>query len=386
MECAMSNGKAKRWIQDPLALACLVSMLVHVGAYFAYNAGKHLHWAGQEKLLSLLVPKPSARKLPLLDLYRNLLARPLPPPQLQPQPKPKPEMPTIFVTVDPLLAVAEPPKNARYYSDKNTLAANPEVKKPSEDPNIDGKQVHVPQTMDIPRTVVAPPEPLRAPPKPVEPKPSEPEPETRPPETKRKPPQPRQEELKPKPKPVDAPGDLAMAKPSETPQKTESQADSKKGQDDRLQEAREEVKPSRPRTLEEARARLVPKNQIAGQKMAQEGGVKRYNIQSSLNVRASPFGSYDAVIIAAIQDRWFGLLDERKYSGDVRGKVVIDFKLYSDGSVREIRESENTASPLWGLICQRAISDPAPFRPWPAEMKQFYGHNFREVRFTFFYD
>ena len=119
--------------------------------------------------------------------------------------------------------------------------------------------------------------------------------------------------------------------------------------------------------------------------MRQEGGVKRRG-ESSLDVTATGFGAYDAAVIAAVQNRWYDLLDSRNYSGDRTGKVTLRFHLNSDGTISEMGFVENSVDLALGLLCQSAIKDPAPFAPWPSDMKQKIGAPYREVTFTFFYN
>jgi hypothetical protein len=123
-----------------------------------------------------------------------------------------------------------------------------------------------------------------------------------------------------------------------------------------------------------------------GEKMKQAGGVRRFALDSSFDVRATPFGAYDAAIIAAIQKRWYDLLDSRDFSANFSGKVVLEFRLNSDGRVTDMKVNENDVSEILGLLCQRAVQDPAPFAPWPADLRRMVGKEYREVRFTFYYN
>jgi hypothetical protein len=120
--------------------------------------------------------------------------------------------------------------------------------------------------------------------------------------------------------------------------------------------------------------------------MKQDGGVKRQSLVSSLNVRSTPFGAYDNAIIAAVQNRWYDLLDSRNYSRDRAGRVTVKFHLNVDGSVSDMSFVENTVDLMLGLLCQSAIKDPAPFDPWPSDMRKLIGADHREVTFTFFYN
>src|SRR5258708_16402264 len=73
----------------------------------------------------------------------------------QPRPKP-PEEPLVFLEVSPAQATIEPPKDAKFYSDKNAMAANPNPEKDTATPKIDGTQTHVARTEDVPRTIPSP--------------------------------------------------------------------------------------------------------------------------------------------------------------------------------------------------------------------------------------
>src|SRR5580765_1331849 len=115
-----------------------------------------------------------------------------------------PELPLMFVDVNPAVSTPEPPKESKYYSDKNSKAANPEPDANTDAPKIEGKQTQVVKTEDVPRTKAFPLQPALPPPTPAPPTP--------------------QAEPEAKPKPTYAPGDLVMAKPEQTERKTEGDA------------------------------------------------------------------------------------------------------------------------------------------------------------------
>jgi hypothetical protein len=119
--------------------------------------------------------------------------------------------------------------------------------------------------------------------------------------------------------------------------------------------------------------------------MKQEGGVKRSSRTASLNVIATGFGEYDAKLIAAVQNRWYDLIDGRNYAGMQAGKVKVRFHLNADGSISEVAFEESTVDLAWAMLCQSAIKDPAPYEAWPSDMRRKIGDSFREVTFTFFY-
>jgi outer membrane biosynthesis protein TonB len=135
----------------------------------------------------------------------------------------------------------------------------------------------------------------------------------------------------------------------------------------------------RPRTLAEAR------QQLPGQQMLQEGGVRRHLEWSSLDAKATPFGDYDRAIIEAVTQRWYDLLDSRRFADDRTGKVVVHFKLLPDGSVSEMKMDENTVGELLGYVCEESVQDAAPFGKWPEDMRRMIGANYREITFTFYY-
>src|SRR6185503_1844717 len=123
-------------------------------------------------------------------------------------------IPMTFVEVNPDTVTAEPPENAKYYSSKNSKAANPDPKE-QQAVKVDGKQDQVVRLMDNEK------------PKPFPLQPSPPKPP---------------EELAPA-KPKDqTPGDLALVRPRD-PKPSDGQVDTDTGQ-----------AKDRPRTLAAARA------------------------------------------------------------------------------------------------------------------------------------
>lgn len=331
---------------NPLIGALAVSLLIHFSVIAGVEMGRTMGWWSHSLLPKSLQPK-------LAEVVKDLAEQR----KAQAEQEREREIPLLFVEVDPSQAVPEPPKEATHYSSQSTRASNPT---PADQaiPMIDGSQDKVQRTADVKRfesMQPAPPPPQETTPTPTAAQPPKPQPKA--------PPQEAQPERKE--------GDMLMAK---------------------AQPRREEVKPDnetppaqkpRPRRLAEARAQ---KGLIEGQKMKQEGGVRRNALLSNLDVRATPFGAYDAQFIAAVQARWYSILDERDFVGSQSGKVVVDFKLHQDGRITEIRVADSQVSETLGWICQRAILDNADYPPFPADMRRLLGKDFREVRFTFFYN
>ncbi|MDB6016535.1 MAG: hypothetical protein JWR19_1024 [Pedosphaera sp.] len=256
------------------------------------------------------------------------------------------EAPLLFVEVDPTTATPDAPKNAKYYASKNTKAANPDAQRDTDAPKIDGTQMHVPKVETTPQ--------LR--PFPLQPSPP-------------KEPNPQEETTEPKPKGGQPVGDLAMSKPNTKP-------------DPQVGEAPAETHP-RPRTLAEAHQQQPS---LAGEKMRQDGGVKRRAVVTSLGAKESPFGDYDGVLIRAIQAHWYDLLNEQAFARDRTGRVTLEFRLNYDGRITDMRVIENGVDEVLSVLCQRAITDPSPYAPWPSDMRRLIGADYREVRFTFFYE
>lgn len=316
-----------------LAWAFVLSMLLHLVIFGGYELGKRQHWWDNAHWPAWLSPVKKLAEA----LKKKEPAQPLQPLQSR-------EPPLLFVDVNPANASTEAPKKATHYSSVNSLAANPEIDKQSELPKISGEQKHVAKTEDVPRSKPMPLQPAR----PVAPVAKETQEET-------------------KAKPTQAPGDLAMAKPDLKPSKETGEAAH-----------------TRPRTIKEALARQQ-NSELAGQKLKQEGGVRRKLNVSLFDTVATPFGAYDQALIDAIQNRWYALLDERSYALDNRGKVVLQFVLHPDGRVTGMTMSENSAGDVLGYICEKAVLDPAPYPAWPMEMHRMIGEN-RPIQFTFYYD
>jgi len=130
----MANAGMQNWSlrleraeTSRLAWAFALSLLLHLLIFGTYQAGKkmdlwqRLHW-------------PTWLQSPrmLTEILKQKEAVALQPPPTQ--------VPLMFVDVSPAQAVAEPPKNPKGYSDRNSVAANPEATKITDMPKIDGKR------------------------------------------------------------------------------------------------------------------------------------------------------------------------------------------------------------------------------------------------------
>jgi len=287
-----------------------------------------------------------------LNLWQNLHTpawlAPLTKKVIPNKPPPQNEEPTTFVDVSH--ADADAPVKPKYYSYRNSRAANP-VEANENIPEISGKQKDVPKTEDVPKLVKKSENTPEEPSKPQVAKaqplmPTPPSPESQQPQT---------------------PGETELlhkdnnAKPQPNPEKPQ---------------------PERPRTLKQARAL---QHQLPGEMMRQAGGVSRHANSTSLDVKATSFGEYDWAIVQAVTQHWYDLLDKNRYADDRNGKVTVQFKLMSDGAVVEVQTVENSVGPNLGMLCVDAIEESAPFAKWPSDMLREIGENSRVVTFTFYY-
>jgi hypothetical protein len=223
----------------------------------------------------------------------------------------------------------EAPQNAKYYSSQNSRAAGP-IRGNKDVPQLNGKQTEVAKTENVPRPVFNKLQPATPAP---------------------------QQKLQP----AAQPGDLTLGKP-ENSQPQEQQ---------------------RPRTVSKALAQQA--HRLPGVQMKQEGGTPRPALVPSFDVKATPFGAYDQALVEAVTQRWYDLLDSRQFAMDRTGKVMLRFHLNYDGSIADMKVLGNTVGDVLGYVCQKAVTDPAPFAPWPGDMRRMIGENYREITFTFYY-
>lgn len=319
----LSSLRLSRSEMERLVVALALSLFLHLAMWGGYEMGKKFGWW---------------QELHALAWLNKVMNKAAPPQQAQQQ-----NEPTIFVDVTQ--PDAQPPKNALYYSDRNSHASNPDENKNSNQPKLNGKQRDIPKTEDTPRLSKAEP-------------PASPQNQLRP--SPEKPPTESQDES--------SPLNMGDQKPRQVAERTTTE-----------QKPTPQQTP-RPRTLKQAQEQ----NHLPGQQMRQNGGA-RHQLVPSFDVKATSFGDYDRALIDAVQGRWDYLLDSQKFAEDRTGRVVIKFKLDSDGTVQDVEVLENGVGDLWSIVCQAAIEDSAPFGKWPDDMRREIGQNYREITFTFDY-
>ncbi|MBA4148006.1 MAG: hypothetical protein H0X66_07800 [Verrucomicrobia bacterium] len=331
---SLARTANRKWRSvDPVLRALIISVLVHVILFGSWKLGEGLG---------------ISQKLPLFNLIKKVEAKLLPVPLIATAPaQQEREIQLTFVEVD-LSKIAEEPKDAKHYGAVNTEAANPIIEKETETPKIDGKIKEVSKLTDNSKSKAKPLEPTPIAPAELE----------------------EEEKPKSKPKEVQPAGDLAFAKPDEKPRKSDGASDSEK-------EEPEQPK-RRPRTVAEAKAANAP-----GEKLKQDGGVKRYDLSGSFDVKGSIVGSYDQRFIEAVRQCWYDMLDN--VSATKPGLVRLEFRINHRGQISEMRVAESTVNELQAVICQQAIQKPAPYGEWPRAMRLELQGDYRDVTFTFTY-
>ena len=330
--------------RNPVVTAFAISIVIHLGLYEGWRLGKRLGWWEHQAtwLLKLTQKKKPSPLRPASNPVQKLLP-----------PAPR-EIPLSFVEVEPTVAVTEPPPETKFYGALNSVAANPDpvFEKPA--PKVDGRQTKLVRLEDVPKPNPQPLQPSLPPEKPAPEKPA-PQPE-------------------PKPRAAEKPGDLAKLRPDDLKTPAAPKPDSFKPEPPAV------ARP-KPRTLAEARQ---AKAMLTGEKMRQDGGSNRRG-KIAFDVKATPFGAYDAAFIAAVQQRWYDLIESSQFTPRV-GRVVLEFRLFSDGRITDMKMNGNEVGQMLGLLCERAVLDPAPYPKWPSDMLRMIGVNYRDIKFTFYYE
>jgi outer membrane biosynthesis protein TonB len=335
MAASRLNEKWMRPTEDLLVWGFIISLTAHLIFAGIYYAGQKYGWWER------------ARSMFWIKKAQEALAAAQKTAQLQPEQNPLQEIQLQFIDVDPNQVTQEKPKDTPFYSAVNALAANRNSDIDSNKPKLEGEQKDSPKTQTSENRN----------PFPLQPK------AERGAEQK-------EETQEPKPKGGPKVGDLAMAKPQDKP--GDGKTENAKGQS-------EAPVHKRPRTLAEA-GKTAP---LPGLAMKQEGGVKRKLDLQSFDVKGTQFGEYDAAFIRAVSLRWYTLMDEPSARSDSTGRVTLEFRLYYDGRISEIKVLQNSAGVLMGYLCQRAVTDSAPYERWPDDMRRIIGADYREITFTF---
>ena len=323
--------------QRRLSVAVTVSLALHLFFVWFYAA------TPLARALAHLLSRPVAVRQLSKDQLKRLAMR-RPPPQLS------------FVEVDSTQATAQRPDNARFYSDRSSLAANPTPRdRSAEIPKIEGRKMAQLETSTVRLPVKAQPRPA-APPVP----PSQP---------------PRMAAR------IQMPQNVAPPKPAEgitSPelfrrQQQQSQTASSPAKTTDASNAAAQSKPQFQFAESSFGLRPTPSDMQPTQReiptIASEtdAGVSRRG-PTALNVVGMPQGAYSKKMFAEIGRRWTLLL-EQYYADGQPGRVKLNFTLYPTGHADHLKIAQNTASPILASYCQKAVVDCTPFDPWPEDLK-----------------
>lgn len=245
--------------------------------------------------------------------------------------KAKDREPIMFIDVSEAQSIAEPPKDAIRYSDRNAIAANPDANKESNEPKIEGEKNELQKIDDEGRRNKF---------NQLMPDPPKPEPEAQ-------------------AEPKRAPGTMTVAKAELKPPQERK----------------------RPRTMKDVALRNNP---TPGKRSQQDGGASRRG-DVSFDVKMTGFGTYDRALIDAVRHHWYNLLDSLSADNYQQGKVVVQFDLDYKGRATNVKVVESNVSESLAIWCVKAISDPSPYGEWTREMRLAVGEDSRNVKFTFFY-
>jgi hypothetical protein len=245
------------------------------------------------------------------------------------------------------------PKDAKYYSENATVAANPEnpTGKKGETPFLEGTETRVMSAKSVPFDAGVP-----APPAPPAPPPAA--------------------AAKPAPAVVEPPKAVVV----EGLKKVEEKKTTLLAHSTPAPPPVIPVAPPAPAIAPAA----VPEQEVAALKSKLTAtGVSARGV-AAFNVASSPFGEYDKKIVTAVQSRWYALI-QRYGVYERAGTVIIHFELHDDGSVKDLSREENSAGEILALFCEKAVVDSAPFDPLPDSLRVLVGKEPRDVNFTFYY-
>ena len=300
-------------------VALLLSLAIHLVALGSWKLGQKMGWWNHHsswlvKLTQKLTASKPRIRFPLQPKPQNS------PPQNQ-------EIPLTFLEVDPATAVDKVPENAKFYSDKNALASNPEPDtKPT--PKVDGEQTQLVRVMEKEKPLPFPLQPA--------------------------PPKPKGGEEAPKP------GDMAFNKPRDPKPQSPGLVDKGAGQT-------VTTPTDKPRTLAMARQKAT----LSGRLVKQEGGAEHKG-RVAFDTKATEFGEYDRDFIAAVESRWHYLIENNLVTTRP-GKVILEFKLTHDGRITDMKIQDNEVGDILGLFCRNAVEDNQRYKEWPDEMRRKLG-------------
>jgi outer membrane biosynthesis protein TonB len=372
-------------------IALLVSLLLHAFAFGSWQYRATLSRLPGFSSLVRLVQRVHRPEPPAASRVQTITFVEVEEPRAKNPPDKKQAQ--QFMETDASQVTGEKPKDTAHYSDKSTVAANPNnpTGKQGDTPYLDGKETRVMNTVDVPTPSGAAAPPIVQPGAPGAPgKPSQ----------ASAPPRPNAAPATPQPAPVAKapPQPQVPDQPKEIPPLGIKMVEEQKmAMAPKPQVVTGADVPVPPANATDAAEALpgggapaivsepgVPGREIVGHKAKLTAtGISRTGV-AAFNVAESPFGAYDKKIIRAVQSRWYALID-RFGMYERAGAVTVHFDLLDDGRVQNLTVSDNTAGQILSLFCEKAILESGPFDPLPDNLRALVGKEPREASFTFYY-
>jgi hypothetical protein len=296
------------------------------------------------------------------------------------------EAPRTFMETMAEQVTGEKPMDAKYYSDKATVAANIEdpTGKTGDTPYLSGSETRMANAANaMPSTWAGgqPVPPVVAPALPKPPamtqsvgvQPAQPEPTLTQPEAEAGLKVVDEKKLAPKTSGLVQPSDALSFEPSPFPAPPTASATA----------APAVPSVSLPAQPLGVRGRPSGREIAAVKSRLTASGVAWIGVDA-FNVAASPFGEYDQNMIKAVQSRWYALIEQYALY-ERSGTVTITFEVHHDGTVQNLQWTENSVGELLAFFCEKAIQNSAPFEAFPDRLRLLLGNQPREASFTFYY-
>lgn len=139
----------------------------------------------------------------------------------------------------------------------------------------------------------------------------------------------------------------------------------------------------RPRPATAATPRVTLPSGTSGLLLRNPVGVGRAGAVA-LDARFSSYGDYAQRMLEAIQGSWWSILERTHFDDFASGHVVVRFRIHRDGTVTDAEVLSSTVPRLASLACKDAVTMPAPFDIWRADMVAMLGED-DTVTLTFYY-
>jgi TonB family protein len=105
---------------------------------------------------------------------------------------------------------------------------------------------------------------------------------------------------------------------------------------------------------------------------------------NSSQVHITGVSKYDYQFVNMVSSNWYQLLKDGKYNSEV-GRVIVKFRLHSDGSVSDVRVKSSDVNGQLTDLCKKAVSIGAPYPTWPDDVFTTVKASWCEVQFKFDY-